>query len=184
MFNVVMFAIGLATVFAITTLSMMKFIKPGFEFWPPPSPNSWQHHTFRSLFRTFFASLLVISVSDFHTGSTWRYVLGGSLLVIGFGFALRWTGFLGWRDAFGEAPVLKTEGPFAWSRNPIYMASIVGMIGWALTMGSWYVSVLLGLWGLLYICAPFLEEPWLEQEFGEAFRDYRRRVPRYLGIPR
>ena len=184
MFNSVVFATGLAAVIAITTLSLLKFIKPGFEFWPPPSPKSWQHATFRTLFRVFFSVLVILTMVNLQSGSLWRYLVGGALFVIGFGLALRWTGYLGWRDAFGEATGLKTQGPFAWSRNPIYMVSIIGMIGWAIVVGSPHLTILLGLWALLYLGAPLLEEPWLEREFGQAFVDYAKRVPRYFALPK
>ena len=184
MFNSVVFATGLAAVIAITTLSLLKFIKPGFEFWPPPSPKSWQHATFRTLFRVFFSVLVILTMVNLQSGSLWRYLVGGALFVIGFGLALRWTGYLGWRDAFGEATGLKTQGPFAWSRNPIYMVSIIGMIGWAIVVGSPHLTVLLGLWALLYLGAPLLEEPWLKREFGQAFVDYAKRVPRYFELPK
>lgn len=182
MLDIVIFGVGLSAVVLILVLSTFKFVRPGFEFWPPPSPTSWQHTTFRILFRMFFFALIVLSFLDFQYGSYWRYVTGGSLLVIGFGLALRWTGFLGWRDAFGEATGLKTEGPFGWSRNPIYVASIVGMLGWVTVVASPYLSILLGIWTVLYIAAPFLEEPWLEREFGQAFAEYAARVPRYLAL--
>jgi len=180
--SLAVFAVGLVAVIAITTLSMLKFIKNDFEFWPPPSSTSWQHSVFRWLFRVFFFCLIGLTIVDFHAGSMWRYVLGGLSFVVGFGFALRWTGFLGWRDAFGEANGLKTQGPFRWSRNPIYLVSIVGMVGWAVAVNSSYLSILLGIWALLYMGAPFLEEPWLEREFGDDFRRYIEKAPRYFRL--
>ena len=153
------FSVGLLAIVTIAAFSSLKFVRPRFEFWPPPSPNSWQHRVFRALFRVFFATLLVLSFVDFQPGSIGRHVIGGIGVLLGFGFALRWTGFLGWRDAFGEATGRKTTGPYAWSRNPIYVVSILGMAGWAVAVGSGYLSVLLALWALLYIGAPFVEEP-------------------------
>lgn len=182
MLNFWLFVIGLVAAIVITLLSVGKFIKPGFEFWPPPSPHSWQHRTFRALFRVFFLALVLLTLTDFQQGSVWRYGAGSLLFVVGFGLALRWTGFLGWRDAFGESTGLKTKGPFTWSRNPIYVVSLVGMIGWGIGAGSSYLSILLGIWGLLYLGAPFLEEPWLEREFGQDFRDYKAKTPRYFRL--
>lgn len=165
---------------AIASLSVSNFIKPGFEFWPPPNPKSWQYTTFRVLFRVFFLVLVVLTFTDFQASNLWRYLVGGVLFAVGFGFALRWTSLLGWRDAFGEATGLKTEGPFAWSRNPIYVVSIFGMVGWAIVVGSAFLTILLGIWSLLYVGAPFLEEPWLERQFGEEYRNYKKRVPRFF----
>ena len=94
-------------------LSLLKLVKLGFEFWLPPSPDPCQHGTFRWLLRVLFLVLLVPSFWDFQAGSLWRYLIGGALLVVGFGLALRWTGFLGWRNAFGHA-----ARPFQSAREP------------------------------------------------------------------
>ena len=184
MLSQVAFWMGLSAAMAVAGLSVLTFVKKDFEFWPPPNLASWQHRTFRGLFRVFFAALVVLSIADFDgaSGSPWRYGVGGALFVVGFGLALRWTGRLGWRNAFGEAKGLKTEGPFAWSRNPIYVVSIVGMIGWGLIVDSSYLTILLFLWAALYVGAPFLEEPWLEKKYGDDFRQYKGRVPRFFGL--
>ncbi|XOV85440.1 MAG: methyltransferase family protein [bacterium] len=179
MLPTVVFLIGFTAAFVIVMLSSARFVKRGFEFWPPPSADSWQHGTFRALFRVFFISLLVLSVVDFHPGSMWRYLFGIALLTIGFGFALTWTGFLGWKNAFGEATGLKTKGPFAVSRNPIYVVSILGMVGWAILVNSWFLIALLTLWACLYIAAPFLEEIWMKENYGAEFIDYAADVPRF-----
>lgn len=173
------FFVGLVAALTIVALSSVPLLRRGFEFWPPPSAHSWQHAAFRALFRVFFVSLLVLSVADFNSGSAWQYLFGVALLTLGFGFALNWTGFLGWKNAFGEAAGLRTEGPFAISRNPIYVVSIVGMVGWAVLICSWYLSALLALWACLYIAASFLEERWMAENYGEEFVEYAAGAPRF-----
>jgi len=185
MLSNVVFGIGISAALIVAGLSIATTMTEGFQFWPPPSPHSWQHRLFRVLFRVFFVALAILSVTNFDPNrNRWGYIIGGALFVVGFGFAIRWTGFLGWRNAFGEAKGLKTEGPFAWSRNPIYVVSIIGMVGWGAIVGSAYVTILLILWALLYVGAPFLEEPWLDKEYGNEFRRYRERVPRFISAPR
>ncbi len=182
MLHVMFFSIGLTALIFITALILLQLVKDDFQFWPPPNPQSWQKKVFRVLFRVFFYSLVILSFVDFQSSSLWRYVVGSVLLVGGLGLAMRWTGFLGWRNSFGEPTGLKTTGPFSWSRNPVYMATIVGMMGWALVVNSALVSILLSLWALLYIAAPLVEEPWLECEFGDEYRSYMDRTPRYFRL--
>ena len=44
--------------------------------------------------------------------------------------------------------------------------------------GAFVTAVLLSIELAL---SPFAEEPWLRERFGEAYRDYAARVPRFLG---
>ncbi len=41
---------------------------------------------------------------------------------------------------------------------------------------------MIGLGLVILIMAPFAEEPWLEETYGEAYRRYRARTPRFLFI--
>lgn len=43
------------------------------------------------------------------------------------------------------------------------------MLGWGIIVLDDWVTSLLGLLALFYVVAPFLEEPWLEQEYGRAY---------------
>ncbi len=184
--NIVLYAIALSSALSVAALSIAGFLRRGFQFWPPPRTPSWQQETLRSLFRVFIACVILLSFADFNNAidATWRFVVGIPLIVIGFGLAILWTTSLGWRNAYGAANGLKTDGIFRWSRNPIYVVSVIAMLGWALTVAAWSVSTLLAVWTLLYIGAPFLEEPWLEKQYGEAFASYKNRVPRFVGFPR
>jgi len=182
MFSFVVFFLGLGSIGAVTILSIAPRFVDGFEFWPPPSTESWQHRVFRILFRTFFICLIVLSYLEFEPLDAWRYVVGGGLLVVGFGLALLWTGYLGWNNAFGDDAGLKTKGPFSLSRNPIYMASMVGMFGWACLANSLFVNTLLSVWAVLYLAAPFVEEPWMRSRYGKQFTEYTGTVPRYIAV--
>ena len=41
----------------------------------------------------------------------------------------------------------------------------------------WIAHVLLAL---VFVVAPLTEEPWPEEQYGEKYREYVRRVPRFL----
>jgi len=79
---------------------------------------------------------------------------------------------------------LVTRGPYRFSRNPNYLSLLVILLGWALFYGSvvlLFVGVVLWV-GLNYVGVPW-EERGLEARFGEAYRAYKARVPRWLGLP-
>ena len=83
------------------------------------------------------------------------------------------------------ARVLVIHGPFAISRNPMFLSGLMAMLGWSI----FYGSVLLFLLSVVgwcisnFVTVPF-EERALEARFGEEYRQYKVRVPRWLGIPR
>ncbi|MCK0166695.1 isoprenylcysteine carboxylmethyltransferase family protein [Jannaschia sp. S6380] len=96
-----------------------------------------------------------------------------------------------WRAVFGidmdatsgARSHLKTDGLYRYSRNPQYLADMGILIGWAVLSASpsaWIIAA--GGFAALAL-APFAEEPWLEDVYGEAYRCYRNRVPRFLGWP-
>lgn len=177
----VVYVITLIAGVSLGGLQLATLLRPELQFWPPPRVGGWQKRVFRVLFRVFFLGTVIVSALSFDVElARWRLVVGSPLLLLGFGLALKWTDYLGWRNAFGAAEGLKTEGIYRWSRNPIYVASIVGMLGWALILDSRWVNSLLLLWAASYILAPYLEERWLEHTYGDAFISYKSSVPRFL----
>ena len=81
------------------------------------------------------------------------------------------------------ATVLVTDGIFAWTRNPCYLGWLIALLGVALMcMLDWLLIVLVPTWILLNLAVVRSEEQHLLKRFGEAYEDYRRRVPRYLFI--
>lgn len=76
---------------------------------------------------------------------------------------------------------LITHGPYAWVRNPMYLAGVVYYAGLLLAVGTWMGWVLLAL-GTAFVLAEviWIEEPELEARFGEAYRRYRQRVARFI----
>jgi protein-S-isoprenylcysteine O-methyltransferase Ste14 len=78
--------------------------------------------------------------------------------------------------------LLVTQGPYAWSRNPMYVAELTLWLGWAVLFGSVPVIVgAVGLWAAMTFIALPWEERALEARFGESYLGYKRRVPRWLG---
>lgn len=76
---------------------------------------------------------------------------------------------------------LVTQGPYSIVRNPLYVFSFIGVLGLGLALKNPLLSVLLAAAFILYYrnVAP-REERALESEFGEAYRDYKQRTPRWF----
>jgi protein-S-isoprenylcysteine O-methyltransferase Ste14 len=82
---------------------------------------------------------------------------------------------------FEESSALVTDGVFRITRNPMYLGMVLILFGVAMLLGSAapfaVVLVLAALLDRVFI-AP--EEQNLEDTFGEQFRQYRRRVRRWV----
>ena len=73
---------------------------------------------------------------------------------------------------------LATSGPYAYTRNPLYLGSLLIGIGFATAARSWWVGVVLVvMFFAIYVPVIRGEEAFLRQRFPE-FDDYARRVPR------
>jgi protein-S-isoprenylcysteine O-methyltransferase Ste14 len=75
-------------------------------------------------------------------------------------------------------------GPYRVVRNPMYLGVGSIVVGEAIVFGSWsllgYVAILGLAWHLFVVA---YEEPALERRFGDAYRMYRARVPRWVPRP-
>jgi len=73
---------------------------------------------------------------------------------------------------------LAMSGPYAYTRNPLYLGSLLIGIGFAVAARNWWVGVLLAaMFFAIYIPVIRDEEAYLRQKFPE-FDDYARQVPR------
>ncbi|MEP6840653.1 MAG: isoprenylcysteine carboxylmethyltransferase family protein [Bradyrhizobium sp.] len=76
---------------------------------------------------------------------------------------------------------LVTDGVFAHTRNPLYVGVSVALCGVALIFDlDWVVLLILPSCVLLHFAVVRREEIYLEQKFGDAYRHYKARVPRYF----
>jgi len=105
---------------------------------------------------------------------------GGSILV---GGAVAVCGVLLRAAASGHVQkneALTTTGPYAYTRNPLYLGSVIIAAGFAIAARSWWIVVaLLLLFVTVYLPVIHSEEAFLRQRFPE-FADYARRVPRLI----
>lgn len=82
---------------------------------------------------------------------------------------------------FEESQALLTHGPYRYTRNPIYLGMMLVLVGVAVLLGTRTPLLVIPLFFFL-ITNQFVvnEEVMLEERFGEAYAEYRRRVRRWL----
>jgi protein-S-isoprenylcysteine O-methyltransferase Ste14 len=75
---------------------------------------------------------------------------------------------------------LTTTGPYAYTRNPLYLGSVIIALGFAVASRNvWIGAGLVALFLAIYIPVIKSEEQFLRSTFSQ-FDDYSRRVPRLL----
>lgn len=75
---------------------------------------------------------------------------------------------------------MTTTGPYMFVRNPIYIGNTLICMG--LTIASellWLLPITILVCAVAYSLAVAYEESWLELQYGDAYADYKRRVPRW-----
>jgi protein-S-isoprenylcysteine O-methyltransferase Ste14 len=72
-------------------------------------------------------------------------------------------------------------GPYRFTRNPIYLGMVLGLIGLAIALNSlWSLLTLVPFAAVIRYGVIAREEAYLERKFGDVYRRYRARVRRWL----
>jgi protein-S-isoprenylcysteine O-methyltransferase Ste14 len=106
---------------------------------------------------------------------TWSFLAFGSVLIV--------PGLLIRAAASGHVrknEALTTSGPYAYTRNPLYVGSLLIGIGFAVAARNWWIgAVLVVMFVAIYLPVIRGEENFLREKFSD-FDEYARRVPRML----
>ena len=75
---------------------------------------------------------------------------------------------------------LTTSGPYAYTRNPLYLGSVIIAAGFAVSARSWWVVLaFVVMFVAIYLPVIRNEEEYLRGQFPE-FPDYAKKVPRFF----
>jgi len=112
-------------------------------------------------------------------GTVWFYI-GLPITLIGFITGVMV--ILNWAASPRGKPV--TNGLYRYSRHPMYVTAFVFFLGVSIATASWVFL----LFTILLIAASFyfapLEEQSCLEKYGDAYREYMDRTPKYIGIPK
>lgn len=106
-------------------------------------------------------------------------VIGSVLVILGQMYRHWATGcIVNYRGEKVGAEQLVTWGPYALSRNPLYLANGVMGLGWALMVRWWAIPAFLVVFYLLYVVVIIPHEShFLENKFGDDYRQFQKDVP-------
>jgi protein-S-isoprenylcysteine O-methyltransferase Ste14 len=116
---------------------------------------------------------------------------GGSLqalaygvMVVGMAGTLAGMGQLSLGDTVGKSVRgLKTKGMYRLSRNPQLIFYFLFLAGYVLLQPGWEGLVWLALYVVMAHVMVLTEEDHLRRAFGEEFKEYCRKTPRYFAVP-
>jgi len=159
-----------------------------------PRSAPWWHRQIFNVFRAFIVTVCVVRIFADIDGwlgvcsalYQWPVLLVGMLLLlVSFTSVNYLQAYMheDWRsgiDPRKDGRHLLTEGPFARSRNPLFIAVMTGQLGFFLALPSVFSLVCL-IAGVLVITRQAREEEKaLAVQFGELYEAYRARVPRWF----
>jgi protein-S-isoprenylcysteine O-methyltransferase Ste14 len=107
---------------------------------------------------------------------TWASIVIGAFIAVA-GLWLR-----GFASGYvKKAQELTTTGPYAYTRNPLYLGSMIIAAGFAVAARDWWIALaMLLIFLAIYIPVIRFEEKLLRGMFGADFDAYMTRVPRLL----
>lgn len=180
------FFVSLGALLALGFCLAFSLVRPQARVWPPADRHSWQFHVVWWLTAVSTAGIVLTGILDWNSGPLghWlRLPVGAALLLGGLLLALAGITTLGGHATLGLEGRLIESGLYRWTRNPQYVGDIAALLGWAMLCNSgrtWWVAMLAMA---CFAVTPFAEEPWLREQYGEAYDAYRSRVSRFLGRP-
>lgn len=103
--------------------------------------------------------------------------IGGSVAVLGLAIRAWASGHI------QKARVLAVSGPYAYTRNPLYLGSFILGVGFTIAAGVWWLALIFCALSIgIYLPVMRVETEDIRRIFGESFDEYERDVP--IFIPR
>lgn len=141
--------------------------------------NKMQKIAFLSLHIIYLVLVIYSIFVPLKLGTPWFYA-GLPIYLLGLiPYAMVWVGF-----ATTPPDKLVTKGIYRYSRNPMDLSPFLVLVGVGIAAASWVFLLL----SVVYMIMPLLfvdtEERHCLKFYGDAYREYMDRTPRWIGIPK
>jgi protein-S-isoprenylcysteine O-methyltransferase Ste14 len=128
---------------------------------------------FGQLSMVAYILMMVFTPMDFHL----PMFLPGALIFFS-GLILEISALHSFRIAPPGQPVM--AGPYRMSRNPQWVGLFLVLFGSAIAAGVWLYVLMVLIVGVIYHIQILDEEALCIEKFGERYRSYMRKIPRYF----
>ena len=112
-------------------------------------------------------------------GTAWLYA-GLAIFVVALVISI--TTLFNIASAPAEKPAAR--GVYKFSRHPIYFSGFLMFISVGIVCASWVFLFFAAVWIVFWQIVVPAEERLLIEKYGDSYRDYRDRTPRWIGIPK
>ena len=113
------------------------------------------------------------------TGTTWLYI---GLSIFALGSVMSVITSVNFATTPLDEPV--TKGVYRISRHPIYFSGFLLYIGIGIAAASWVILLCAILWIVLFHIVLPSEEHFLLEKYGDSYREYMNKTPRWIGFPK
>jgi len=128
---------------------------------------------------TVLASVIYSFFLPLKLGTAWFYI---GLFVYLFGIIFNIVAGTNLANTPQDRPA--TKGLYRISRNPIYLGTFLIFIGIGVASASWLFLLLTAIFIILQHILVGAEERWCLEKYGDVYREYMDRTPRWIGIPK
>ena len=174
---------GTAVAALLLALLLLTLWLPQLRLWPTPGPGTWQSYVFWPLFRGLNVLCFAVALTDRSPTlglPAWLRLAALALLAASLALFVYAFRVLGRDNSYGARDGLVTAGIYRWSRNPQNAMLVVVYTCLALAADSGPAYALCAAMTAVYVLMVLAEEPWLAGIYGEPYRRYCRRVPRFF----
>ena len=77
-----------------------------------------------------------------------------------------------------------TKGIYSYSRHPLYLSNFLALIGIGVATASWIILLAAIIFLILTNIVVISEEQYCKEKYGDIYKEYLNRTPRWIGIPK
>lgn len=179
----ILFTALLTTEVTLLGLVLSQIFGRDLRIWPPPNGKSTTMYMALGIFYALIIGsiwLCVLQWSNSLFDQNWIRYFGGALLSLGLVLYGWCRVYMSKKVEFGNKDHLITQGPYQYTRNPLYIADSLIFIGFAFLGNSLLLFILMALLVLTILLLPLVEEPWLLEQYGKRYQDYMENTPRFI----
>ncbi|PSG98857.1 MAG: hypothetical protein BRC29_01880 [Nanohaloarchaea archaeon SW_7_43_1] len=173
---------GFAAAITLAVLMALSSLKKNYRFWPPSERNfCWLAYWILAGINV--SSLVLLMNLNFPLLEFNLQILAGLLTgtigtLITFAAILK----LGANTTSGLTDELIDSGLYSISRNPQVMGNLLMLVGLTVLLPRPEIILLAIITAVWLFLMVFTEEKWLEEKYGENYRNYKSDVPRFINI--